>query len=75
MDSRLEELVHLSIGRASMCWSEIPKGVFNDTYAKQIAQDLLLAIAQHEQAAVERERMRHSTAEANAEIAHMKGLL
>jgi hypothetical protein len=71
---RLEELVGLSIGRISMCWSETPKGVFNDTYARQIAQDLLLAIAQHEQEVVERERMRPGP-EANAEIAHMKGLL
>lgn len=45
--NRLEELVYLVVGRASMCWSEIPRGVFNDTEAKKIAEELIAAIDKH----------------------------
>lgn len=41
---KIEELIHLSIGRASMCWSEIPSGIFNDEVAAKIAQELITAI-------------------------------
>jgi hypothetical protein len=72
---KLEELVYVSIGHASMCWSERPKGVFDGAEARKVAEELLKGIREHEQELLERERMQHSTAEANAAIAHMKGLL
>jgi hypothetical protein len=53
---RLEELVHLSIGRASMCWSETPTGVFNRVYAQKIAAELIQAIKESEQKALAYER-------------------
>ena len=40
----LSEKVHQAIGEASMCWSEIPKGVFNSTRAIEIADELIEAI-------------------------------
>jgi len=36
-----EELIMTAIGKASMCWSETPKGVFDSTRAKQIGKKLL----------------------------------
>jgi hypothetical protein len=43
----LRELVGLSIGRASMCWSEIPTGVFDDVTATQIVNTLMQAIQEY----------------------------
>lgn len=40
----IRELVHLSIGRASMCWSEFPRGTFNDEMAAAIANNLIAEI-------------------------------
>lgn len=37
-----EELIMQAIGEASMCWSEIPKGVFDSKHAKQIGEKLLV---------------------------------
>lgn len=37
----LRELIGEAIGEASMCWSETPKGVFDSTRAKKIADNLL----------------------------------
>jgi hypothetical protein len=42
----LEELVYLTIGRASMCWSEIPRGVFDDQEASRLGKALMEAIEQ-----------------------------
>jgi hypothetical protein len=50
-------------------WSEIPEDNNNKRLMIAVAGEVLQA----QQEAVERERMR--TAEANAEIAHMKGLI
>lgn len=36
----LEQAVFTAIGAASMCWGEIPKGVFDSTRAKQIGEEL-----------------------------------
>ena len=43
-EARLRELVFLAIGRAGMCWSEIPPGTFDDAKAQQIGEELLKAI-------------------------------
>jgi hypothetical protein len=50
----LDEQVQFAIGRASMCWSEIPTGVYNDQMASQIAAELIEAI--HKRLALEREK-------------------
>jgi hypothetical protein len=44
---KLEEQVHLAIGRASMCWSEIPTGAYNDQQASKIATDLIAYIREY----------------------------
>ncbi len=36
-----EKLIMTAIGEASMCWSEIPKGVFDSTKAVRIGKKLL----------------------------------
>lgn len=38
--NKLQEKIFLSIGAASMCWDEIPTGVYDSTKAKKIAEDL-----------------------------------
>jgi hypothetical protein len=38
---RLRELIMLAIGRASMCWSEMPRGVYDDTKAAEIGEKLV----------------------------------
>lgn len=43
-DARLREMVFLAIGRAGMCWSEIPVGTFDDVKAQQLGEELLKAI-------------------------------
>lgn len=35
-DAKFRELVGIAIGEASMCWSEMPSGVFDSTRAKEI---------------------------------------
>jgi hypothetical protein len=40
---KFKELVGMSIGRASMCWSEAPKGVFDSTTASQLVDRILEA--------------------------------
>jgi hypothetical protein len=52
-------------------WSEIPEDNNNKRLMIAVAREVLQA----QQEAIEHERMQYSTAEANAEIAHMKGLL
>lgn len=39
--THFEELVTMSIGEASMCWSEIPKGVFDSTRAAILAKKII----------------------------------
>jgi hypothetical protein len=38
---RLRELIMLAIGRASMCWSEMPRGVYDDGKAAKIGEKLV----------------------------------
>lgn len=40
----LEELVFVSLGRASMCWSEVPSGVFDSVEARAIGEELIKTI-------------------------------
>ncbi len=42
--SKLEELVFQALGEASMCWSEMPKGVFDSDHAKEVGKRLIAAI-------------------------------
>lgn len=36
-----EELVGVCIGRASVCWSELPKGVFDSAEAKKLVDEIV----------------------------------
>lgn len=40
----IEEIVGQAIGTGSMCWLEIPKGVFDDAQAKWVAEGAAAAI-------------------------------
>ena len=40
----LRELIYKAIGEASVCWSELPKGVFDDLKAKKIADNLIATL-------------------------------
>lgn len=46
--NRLQELIFIALGEASMCWSERPSGVFESDRAVEIGnkliQDILLAL-------------------------------
>lgn len=52
----LRDAIFQALGQVSMCWSERPRGVFQDEQATEIGERLLEAIQQHEQAAIARER-------------------
>jgi len=41
---RLRDLVFMSLGEVSMCWSETPKGVFDSVHACKIGEKLMAAI-------------------------------
>lgn len=40
-NKKLEELVFTALGEASMCWSEIPKGVFESSKAAEVGKKLV----------------------------------
>ena len=44
---KLTELVYINLGRASMCWSEIPKGVFDSTTAAELGKEIMDAIEEY----------------------------
>lgn len=44
---KLTELVYINVGRASMCWSEIPKGVFDSTRAAELGKEIMEAIEKY----------------------------
>ncbi len=46
MENKFRELIGISIGEASMCWSETPSGVFDSTRAKEISDKLIAAVEQ-----------------------------
>jgi hypothetical protein len=71
---RLRELVFMSLGEASMCWSETPGGTFDDIHASRIGERLMSAIEAYFQTldhltttTIIRDGQGH-------EIAHSKGL-
>ena len=39
-NEKIKEAVYESLGAASMCWSETPKGVFDSTLAREIGDKL-----------------------------------
>lgn len=40
----LEKLVYQALGEASMCWSQVPKGIFQSNKAVEIGEKLIKAI-------------------------------
>ena len=44
---KLVELIYINLGRASMCWSEIPKGVFDSTKAAELGREIVDAIEEY----------------------------
>ena len=44
---KLSELIFISLGRASMCWSELPRGTFESTTAVQLGEEILKAIEEY----------------------------
>ena len=44
---KLTELVYINLGQASMCWSEIPKGVFDSTKAAELGKEIMDAIEKY----------------------------
>ena len=44
MDDNLKRKIYQSIGAASMCWDQTPKGIFESDRAKLIGEDLEAAI-------------------------------
>lgn len=40
----LEKLVYQALGEASMCWSEVPRGIFQSDVAVEIGKKLISAI-------------------------------
>lgn len=44
---KLTELVYINLGRASMCWSEIPKGVFDSTRAAELGKEIMEAVEKY----------------------------
>ena len=43
---KIKEKISMAIGQASVCWSEIPKGVFDSEQAELIAEQLYLVFLQ-----------------------------
>jgi hypothetical protein len=46
---KLTELVYINLGQASMCWSEIPKGVFDSTKAAELGKEIMDAIEKYKE--------------------------
>jgi hypothetical protein len=44
---KLSELIFINLGRASMCWSELPRGTFDSTTAVELGEDILKAIDEY----------------------------
>jgi hypothetical protein len=44
---KLTELVYINLGRASMCWSDIPSGVFDSTKAAELGKEIMDAIEKY----------------------------
>lgn len=46
-NDELTELIGTKIGEASMCWDQVPGGVFDSQRAKEIVEEILSAINQY----------------------------
>ena len=44
---KLTELVYINLGRASMCWSDIPSGIFDSTKAAELGKEIMEAIEKY----------------------------
>jgi len=44
---KLTELIYINLGRASMCWSDIPSGVFYSTKAAELGKEIMEAIEKY----------------------------
>jgi hypothetical protein len=44
---KLTELVYINLGRASMCWSDIPSGVFDSTKAAELGKEIMEAVERY----------------------------
>jgi hypothetical protein len=44
---KLTELVYINLGRASMCWSDIPSGVFDSTKAAELGKEIMEAVEKY----------------------------
>ena len=44
---KLTELVYINLGRASMCWSEIPRGDFDSTKAAELGKEIMDAVEKY----------------------------
>lgn len=42
-EEKLKEIIFQNLGQASMCWSEIPKGVFDSTKAEKLGYEIMQA--------------------------------
>jgi hypothetical protein len=41
---KLREIIFISLGRASMCWSETPRGEFDSTTAAELGKEIMDAV-------------------------------
>lgn len=61
---QLRELVGIAIGEASMCWSEIPTGVFDSTKASTLVDRIMDAIPEPKDQLAKR-RLEHAAKQRN----------
>jgi hypothetical protein len=47
---KLTELVYINLGRASMCWSDIPSGTFDSTKAADLGKEIMEAVEKYVEA-------------------------
>ena len=40
---KLKEIVFQNLGEVSVCWSEIPKGIFDSTKAEKLGNEIIQA--------------------------------
>ena len=44
---KLTELVYINLGRVSMCWSDIPSGIFDSTKAAELGKEIMDAVEKY----------------------------
>ena len=57
MSDKIKEKIGIAIGRASMCWSKTPEGVFNSTEAENIVNELYLLFLQETNRAIQEDKL------------------